>query len=198
MYRLIFLMVIEDRGLVFPKDDGEATKSRSAIESFTMPSTLSTACAGLPNSALPSTEDATTSGSGFSKRSALFETRGESIRLGLRPLAGELFGPDALELLRETSLSNDAILVRIERLVRFRNERKEWVRVRYSRLNVEEFGSVYEGLLELEPVVEEGESADRGAGWDFRFVKGTSEAGRARITHRTNWYARLSSMLWIR
>ena len=49
------------------------------------------------------------------------------------------------------------------------NERQQRVKINYSSLDVEEFGSVYEGILEMRPFVQSGVSA---ADWQFGFVGG--------------------------
>ena len=97
----------------------------------------------------------------------LFETDDEARKLGLAALDGELFGAGALDALAGTALDNDTLLNALGRLFRFKDDRGEWVRVSYRSLNVEEFGSVYQGLLDLAPSVTTGpEPRD----WRFGFT----------------------------
>ncbi|HNW74275.1 MAG TPA: restriction endonuclease [Bacteroidales bacterium] len=97
----------------------------------------------------------------------LFEdgTCGEN--LGIKPLGSGIFSNDALGLLKQCKLSNEALLKVIRNLTFFENDHRQLVRVNYSDLDVEEFGSVYEGLLEYKPVFQEFDGMTR-----FVFAKG--------------------------
>jgi hypothetical protein len=66
-----------------------------------------------------------------------------------------LFSPSALGMLPELKLHNETLLKVIRHLTLFENDQHNWVRVNYSDLDVEEFGSVYEGLLEYDAVFTE-------------------------------------------
>ncbi len=75
-----------------------------------------------------------------------------SEELGLPPLNGELFAP--LEYLDEAYLSNGDLLASISALSYFTpKEEKVFRRVNYAALDVEELGSVYESLLDYQPVI---------------------------------------------
>ena len=85
-------------------------------------------------------------------------------------LDGELFGLDACPNLEPAQLRNDTLLQAIFELSTFEEKAKSRKRqgrrrVSYAALDVEELGSVYEGLLELHP------KADPAAR-TFGFVKG--------------------------
>ena len=85
----------------------------------------------------------------------LFEAEKYGKALGIAPLAGALFGRGALSYLDQAQLSNQVLLSCIKRLNTFRHEESGQLRrVNYASLNVEEFGSVYENLLDLEAVLE--------------------------------------------
>ena len=91
--------------------------------------------------------------------------------LGLGVLDGELFGLDACHNLEPAQLRNDTVLKAIWALSTFEEQSKTKKRlgrrrVSYAALDVEELGSVYEGLLELHP------KADPAAK-TFGFVQGT-------------------------
>ncbi len=74
--------------------------------------------------------------------------------LGLAPLNGDLFGEYALRDLNDTRLRNDTLLAAIRALSLYRDPASRvWRRVNYSALDVEELGSVYESLLDYRPVV---------------------------------------------
>ena len=72
--------------------------------------------------------------------------------LGLDPLGGFLFSPDAMPDLNSAGLSNDALLEAIRRLSHTK-EGRSLRPVDYRNLGTEELGSVYESLLELHPEV---------------------------------------------
>ena len=98
----------------------------------------------------------------------LFEADGPGAQLGLAPLAGELFSPDAIGVLGRCTLGNDVLLGCLRALNLYRHpDTNQLIRVNYAALNVEEFGSVYEGLLEYSPVfVHTGERSE------FAFAQG--------------------------
>lgn len=74
--------------------------------------------------------------------------------LGLAPLGGLLFGPDATPDLDVLRLDNKTLLAVLQRLSVFVDTKsKQTIRINYAALNTEEFGSVYETLLEYEPAI---------------------------------------------
>jgi len=84
----------------------------------------------------------------------LFENEHSGKALGLKPLAGDLFGERAIELLRNRDLENKYLLDCLNNLNFYSNDKGQKFRVNYAALSVEEFGSVYEGLLEYKPVIQ--------------------------------------------
>lgn len=82
-------------------------------------------------------------------------------------LSSGLFASDALGSLASQNLDNGTLLKVLQLLVTFENENQQRVRVNYADLDVEEFGSVYEGLLEYDPDIKpiDGQPS-------FSFVKG--------------------------
>lgn len=75
-------------------------------------------------------------------------------KLGLSPLNGPLFEAQATKDLNDLYLTNRAFLEAIWHLSMYReNERAPWRRVNYAALDVEELGSVYESLLDFHPVI---------------------------------------------
>jgi hypothetical protein len=82
----------------------------------------------------------------------LFEADGPGDKLGIAPLAGDLFGYQAIPHLAGCTLGNDVLLGCLRALNVYEHpENHQLIRVNYAALNVEEFGSVYEGLLEYKP-----------------------------------------------
>jgi hypothetical protein len=88
----------------------------------------------------------------------LFETDGTGEKLGIYPLGGELFAATAISPINDATLDNAALLKCIRHLNQYQNKTTgQMTRVNYGALNVEEFGSVYEGLLEYEAeIIKEG------------------------------------------
>ncbi|UTW61720.1 hypothetical protein KFE98_17165 [bacterium SCSIO 12741] len=84
---------------------------------------------------------------------SFFEQEGLGKVLGLAPLGGDLFRPDSLACLQNCRLSNRCLLEAIEHLSRFEKDQKQKIRINYTRINVEEFGAVYESLLDQIPVI---------------------------------------------
>jgi SAM-dependent methyltransferase len=142
-------MVIEERGLVHvPGTDKRLGKSTtSGYYSSQRLRRLSEK----PHLADPATR---CSGSPSSPLFRLVESGRPGERLGVAPLGGDLFNREALGVLEDCSLDNATFLgasasspsTPIRSPARL-------IRVNYGALNVEEFGSVYQGLLEFEPRV---------------------------------------------
>ncbi|HWQ13699.1 MAG TPA: N-6 DNA methylase [Roseiflexaceae bacterium] len=81
--------------------------------------------------------------------------------LGMAPLDGDLFGQQAIPALEGTRLRNADLLAAVRALSLYREkESKALRRVNYGALDVEELGSVYESLLDYRPVVRVGTATD--------------------------------------
>ncbi|MCP4690818.1 MAG: N-6 DNA methylase, partial [Desulfobacterales bacterium] len=102
----------------------------------------------------------------------LFENEAKGSRLGISPLAGDLFGHRAIGALNQCNLDNRILLKCLGNLSVFIHRKTgQKMRVNYASLNVEEFGSVYEGLLEYDPVI-----TPRGRAPRFDFKKGSARS----------------------
>ena len=147
IYRLLFLMVIEERGLVFPDDTPKAQReiytkyySVQRLRNLAEKRYLADKRHHDLWQALLSTFH-------------LFEADGPGAKIGLKPLAGDLFSPAAIAAIFNCRLGNDVLLGCLRSLGLYEHpDTRQMIRVNYAALNVEEFGSVYEGLLEYEPV----------------------------------------------
>jgi hypothetical protein len=71
--------------------------------------------------------------------------------LRIAPLGGALFGADTTPVLDGLEWGERAVAILLDRLIWILPHRGELVRVHYGSLDVEDLGSVYEGLLEQEP-----------------------------------------------
>lgn len=102
----------------------------------------------------------------------LFEPGGPGQKLEIAPLGGDLFGSDAIGLINQCTLGNDVLLNCLRSLGLYQNpDTGQIIRVNYAALNVEEFGSVYEGLLEYDPVFMTGNNKV-----EFVFARGEGRA----------------------
>ncbi len=169
IYRVLFLMVIEERDIIYPDEIDEKTRRlKNIYYNFYSISRIRK----------------------LAEKFFLFDEKLEDIWIALRntfrifgyerlaqklniyPLDGELFDYDALGILDSSNLDNHTLLECIKNLSIFENkETKSLIRVNYAALNVEEFGSVYEGLLEKAPQV----NTD-GNEFRFTFIKGSERS----------------------
>jgi hypothetical protein len=121
----------------------------------------------------------------------LFEAHGPGEKLGVAPLAGDLFSPVLSVILAQCKLGNDVLLGCLRSLGLYQHpDNGQTIRVNYAALNVEEFGSVYEGLLEFQPVF----SSPMASVSNSTLPKATSAPPPARTTPRTISSSRSSSI----
>jgi hypothetical protein len=175
VYRLLFLMVAEERGLIAAGAHHKGTEAQSEEEDF---ETLRLRASVVPaGTALRIYYDhysvgrlrrmAEASGTGRGPYTDLWagllttfrllEGSDEIAprRLGLAPLDGDLFSDaSCAALTTHTHLTNRALLAAVRALSLYREkESKILRRVNYGALDVEELGSVYESLLDFRPVI---------------------------------------------
>jgi type I restriction-modification system DNA methylase subunit len=151
IYRFLFLLVSEERDLIFPDSgDDETTKHRDVYYAFYSLQRLRR----LSERPCFDEEKHDDLWESLKTTFSLFESEKAGRVLGIMPLGGDLFAPDALGPMADARLENDVLLMCLRQLCEFENERKQTVRVNYGSLDVEEFGSVYEGLLELDALFE--------------------------------------------
>lgn len=156
IYRLLFLFVIEERNLVYADSKTPETKRFSQIY-YTHYSLLRLRklAKKLPP---PEAHRHYDLWQGLLSTFALFEKKEMGEKLGIMSLQGELFGPDSLTTnhydLHQCRLSNALVLQIVKALSYFETDNGLQIAVNYGGLDVEEFGSVYEGLLELKLNIE--------------------------------------------
>lgn len=147
IYRLLFLLVIEERGLVFPAD-AESTNREMYYRFYSLQRLR--CLSEKQHLADPRHRDLWLA---LLTTFRLFESGGPGPKMGLAPLAGDLFDPEAIGPLATCTLGNDVLLGCLRSLGLYQHpDSSQLIRVNYAALNVEEFGSVYEGLLEYKPV----------------------------------------------
>lgn len=164
IYRILFLIVLEERKLIYPEElTEEQQRFRNVYYQYYSIERLRKL-----------TENSVFVDAGkydlwesLKTTFYLFEREEYGSKLGIKPLGSGLFAPQALGNLKELRLNNGVLLDVLKRLTSFVNEQGQLVRVNYSDLDVEEFGSIYEGLLEYDPKVEKA-----GTQYQFSFVKG--------------------------
>jgi hypothetical protein len=166
IYRLLFLLVIEERNLVYPLSPSAA--KRDLYYRFYSLQRLRR-LAEKRYLADPRKDDAWLAVMACFR---LFEAGGPGPKVGIAPLAGDLFRPDAIGSFRDCQLDNATVLGCLRSLSLYQNpDTGQTIRVNYAALNVEEFGSVYEGLLEFEPVF-----LRTGSKVEFAFAQGDERA----------------------
>ncbi len=142
IYRFLFLMVSEERGLI---SDNELYRQHYSI-------TRIRNLAGTA-AAYNEFEDLWAS---LRVTFSLFTDESIGGLLKVPPLNGDLFDPTRTETLNPLSLSNRDLLHAMWDLSMYREKDKApWRRINYAALDVEELGSVYESLLEFQPVFSE-------------------------------------------
>lgn len=151
IYRLLFLFVIEERNLVYADSKTPETKRFNQIyfNYYSLLRLRKLAKKLLPPEANRHYDLWQSLVSTFS----LFEKKDIGEKLGIMSLQGDLFGYHAFSNnqydLHQCYLSNAVLLNIIKSLSYFENDNGVLIAVNYGGLDVEEFGSVYEGLLEL-------------------------------------------------
>lgn len=162
VYRLIFLAVAEERGLLHVEASSPAAKLYAENYGF----------AHLRERATRRTAHDNNSDAWEGMKIVVRALgRGEPI-LAL-PALGGLFAPDATPDLEACAIPNRAFLAAVFRLSWLIERDGRRVRINWRDMATEELGSVYEGLLELVPVL-----ADHGR--TFAFAGGAEARGNAR------------------
>ncbi len=166
VYRLLFLMVAEERRLIFPEGADDAGKVAVYRRYYSI-SALRERC-----ERYFADDDHHDLWLGLMETFRIFREEEAAATLGLSPLDSELFGDGACPDLERAICSNKALLGAMRHLSTFLEEpdgggrrgrrssqRAVPRRVNYAALDVEELGSVYEALLDLQPRIEASQHA---------------------------------------
>ena len=162
VYRLVFLLTVEERNLLHPRDASDPAR-RLYADGY----------------GLRRLRDRAVRGSAHDRQGDLWEAvrivfrslAGGEPRLGLPALAG-LFAPEECPDLDAAKLENRALLGALFHLAWLR-EFSGLVRVNWRDMGPDELGYVYEGLLELVPQI-------TGDGRSFSFAGADESRGHAR------------------
>ncbi len=152
VYRLLFLMVAEERGLIVSMGE-RADRNQKIYDEWYSVTRLRERASRIV--------EASPFGDlwvGLKQTFSLFEFGLDTNALAIPPLNGDLFDEKrAIPDLAQTELHNHDLLLAIRHLSLFKAG-NTYQRVNYSGLDVEELGSVYESLLEYKPVVTRGDT----------------------------------------
>lgn len=162
VYRLIFLAVAEERGLLHVEGSSPAARLYAENYGFAHLRERATRRAAHDHH-----------GDAFEGMKIVLRglARGEPL-LAL-PALGGLFAPEATPDLDGVTIPNRAFLAAVFRLSWLIERDGRRVRINWRDMATEELGSVYEGLLELVPVLED-------HGRTFAFAGGAEARGNAR------------------
>jgi len=139
IYRFLFLMVAEERNLI---TENQAYRDHYSISRLRYLSEL--------RATYSDHEDLWI---GLQTTFRLFQDEQLGKLLGVPPLNGDLFNTAQTPDLQGLSITNREFLTALWQLSMYReNERTPWRRINYAALDVEELGSVYESLLDFQPV----------------------------------------------
>lgn len=163
IYRLLFLFVIEERNLVYSDNKTPETRRFGQIYyNYYSLLRLRKLARKLPPPDANRNYDLWQS---LLSTFAIFEKKEMGEKLGIMSLQGDLFSYSAISNsvydLHQCRLSNALLLKVLKALGYFENENGVLIAVNYGGLDVEEFGSVYEGLLELKLKFEPMPGSDR-------------------------------------
>jgi hypothetical protein len=146
VYRMLFLMVAEERRLMFPID--RANDPRQTIYSNYYGVNRLRKLADryiAPDPEIDLWES-------LKHSFEILRSDSHATQLGMAALNGELFGPHGCPNLETACLRNDDLLRAIRALATFEDDGTRR-RVNFGALDVEELGSVYESLLDFHPEV---------------------------------------------
>lgn len=180
IYRFLFLIVTEERNLIYPHIVGSNTPSRpspkgggdlSKLRKIYYEHYSIERLRKLSRKLLFVDGRKHDLWEGLINTFLLFEKGQYGEKLGIKPFGSGLFSSDALSILPKCMLDNKSLLRVIGWLTQFENDQRQLVDVNYSDLDVEEFGSVYEGLLEYDAQFVEYDGKP-----NFEFVEGTGRS----------------------
>jgi hypothetical protein len=169
IYRLLFLIVTEERDLVYDNTNNseEQKRNRDTYYRFYSLARLRK----LSATRYLFEPQYTDLWQGLMQTFSFFEPGNKGVKLGIQPLGGELFQPSAIQHIRESLINNRVLLECIRSLNEFEDAKKNRVLINFRSLDVEELGSIYEGLLELSPVIH-----SDGRQYEFTYEKGSERS----------------------
>jgi hypothetical protein len=164
IYRLLFLIVTEERDLIFPElqDDSKKPNLDDPLKGINLPTKKHKdiyyqyysliRLRKLSEKRYLQESQYTDLWQGLMQTFSLFESEDSGDKLGILALGSELFSGNAMPDISTSKVNNKVLLQCIRSLNEFEDEKHNLTFINYRALDVEELGSVYEGLLELEPI----------------------------------------------
>lgn len=146
IYRFLFLMVSEERNLVGPDPENDHLR-----KVYTWHYSISRLREKVERP-VDMEERFWDHWEGVKQAFRLYSHEHFGQKMGVAPLNGDLFGPQAMPRLDNAFLYNRDFIRGFAHLSIFK-ENKTFRRINYAHLDVEELGSVYESLLDYHPVV---------------------------------------------
>ena len=183
IYRLLFLMVTEERDLIFPEteDENKEPDINDLLNGLKRPTRKQkeiyynyysvARLRRLSQKRYLLENQYTDLWQSLMQTFVLFEPGGTGNKLGIQALGSELFSHNAMPDISSARLNNRVLLKCIKSLNEFEDEKRNLSFINYRALDVEELGSVYEGLLELEPLFESENGKPK-----FTFRKGSERS----------------------
>ena len=183
IYRLLFLMVTEERDLIFAEiqDDNQEPDLDDLLKGVKRPTKKQkeiyyqfyslVRLRKLSEKRYLQENQYTDLWQSLMQTFALFESGGTGSKIGILALGSELFSGNAMPDITSSKMNNKVLLQCIRSLNEFEDAKHNLSYINYRALDVEELGSVYEGLLELEPVFEWENEKPK-----FSFKKGTERS----------------------
>ncbi len=183
IYRLLFLMVTEERDLIFAdiKDESHEPDLNDLLKGIKRPTKKQKEIyykfyslirlRKLSEKRYLQENQYTDLWQGLMQTFALFKSGSTGHKLGILALGSELFSGNAMPDITSSKLNNKVLLQCIRSLNEFEDAKHNLSFINYRALDVEELGSVYEGLLELEPIFEWGNGKPK-----ISFRKGTERS----------------------
>ncbi len=154
VYRLLFLTVAEDRQLVISIGENAERNQSVYLDNYSIGKLRERAEGMVDDSGF---NDLWV---GLTQTFKLFADSNDTNPLGIPPLNGDLFSNATIPDLESAQLSNFDLL-RAVRWLMFYREGNVQQRVNYAALNVEEFGSVYESLLDFRALISKDQDGRR-------------------------------------
>ncbi len=158
IYRLLFLLVAEERRQLFDETTGARDLQQIYVDHYSITALRDRVdrLGGEQRSGGRHSD----LWQGLLTTFELFRHDDSARKLGLHALDGELFGPHGCREIETATCDNGSLVSAIKALSWFedtegrgRNRRGVMRRVNYGGLNVEELGSIYESLLDFAPAV---------------------------------------------
>lgn len=169
VYRFLFLSVVEERDLTHAPEDSR--ERELYMKYYSLKRLRKMVIEGrylIEPEAHNLWEDMLDFSFNLFVNSSLLDNTNQSKNLKIVPLSTGIWAANKLDTIRQTKVKNEDFIKFLEPLSTFQDERKVTVPINYGALDVEELGSIYEGLLDLEAQL----VCSTIGQYEFKFTKG--------------------------